>query len=128
MADSCAKVVVHSGRGDGDGGDNNCLVIYHEKSQSVDCGQHLVNNLVQGPVFDVAALADIAAQMNQTVDSQGNVSILVVLNEALKPFRVSLRNVRACDVQVSDVVWPSLPCRPATPPAPRPGPAAPDSS
>lgn len=39
--------------------------IYHERQVSMLCGQHALNNLVQANVFEPAALADIAHQLDQ---------------------------------------------------------------
>ena len=39
--------------------------IYHERQQAMLCGQHALNNLVQGNVFQPGHLAEIAHQLDQ---------------------------------------------------------------
>ena len=39
--------------------------IYHERQQAMLCGQHALNNLVQGNVFQPGNLAEIAHQLDQ---------------------------------------------------------------
>lgn len=39
--------------------------IYHERQQAQLCGQHALNNLVQGSVFSANDLADIALQLGE---------------------------------------------------------------
>ena len=92
-------------------------ILYHEKQESALCGQHCLNNLLQGPYFNAGALADIAHELDRkekalmmsegmtadamafmreasgNVDAQGNFSIQV-LSEALilppkRPFSAS---------------------------------------
>ena len=38
--------------------------IYHEKQRSALCGQHCLNNLLQGPFFGVMDLAEIAHELD----------------------------------------------------------------
>lgn len=38
--------------------------IYHEKQQSALCGQHCLNNLIQGPLFTTMGLATIAQELD----------------------------------------------------------------
>ena len=38
--------------------------IYHERQESALCGQHCLNNLLQGAFFSPADLADIAAELD----------------------------------------------------------------
>jgi Ataxin-3 len=38
--------------------------IYHERQQALLCGQHALNNLVQGPVFSVGQLSEFAHQLD----------------------------------------------------------------
>ena len=65
--------------------------IYHEKQESKLCGQHCLNNLMQGSYFQAGDLADIAAQLDESerqlgitsmmshhVDETGNFSIEVL--------------------------------------------------
>ncbi|KAK8741707.1 hypothetical protein OTU49_002352, partial [Cherax quadricarinatus] len=40
-------------------------LVYHEKQDGLLCGQHCLNNLLQGQYFSVVDLADIAQQMDQ---------------------------------------------------------------
>ena len=93
-------------------------ILYHEKQESALCGQHCLNNLLQGPYFNAGALADIAHELDRkekalmmsegmtadamafmreasgNVDAQGNFSIQV-LSEALKrSFGLELSDVR----------------------------------
>ena len=92
-------------------------ILYHEKQESALCGQHCLNNLLQGPYFNAGALADIAHELDRkeqalmmsegmtadamafmreasgNVDEQGNFSIQV-LSEALK---------RSFGLELSDV-------------------------
>lgn len=39
--------------------------IYHERQQALLCGQHALNNLVQGNVFNPGQLSEIAHQLDQ---------------------------------------------------------------
>ena len=39
--------------------------IYHERQEAMLCGQHALNNLVQGNVFQPGYLAEIAQQLDQ---------------------------------------------------------------
>ena len=83
------------------------VFLYHERQEAALCGQHCLNNLMQGPHFSTGALADIAAaldhqerklmleqgmtaearaflsQESSNVDAQGNFSIQV-LSQALE--------------------------------------------
>jgi ataxin-3 len=67
--------------------------VYHEKQDSRLCGQHCLNNLLQGPHFDAIYLADIASELDgmerrigavegrftsANVDDTGNFSIQVL--------------------------------------------------
>lgn len=65
--------------------------IYFEKQESKLCGQHCLNNLVQGSYFSAPDLADIAAELDESerklgftsmmshhVDETGNFSIEVL--------------------------------------------------
>eukprot|EP00501_MAST-03F_sp_TOSAG23-6_P001807 GSMAST32.ASY1.ANO1.1885.1 assembled CDS len=94
-------------------------IIYHEKQQAALCGQHCLNNLVQGPLFDISSLADIAhtldaeeknlmlqagaqtpealrflAQDSVNVDNSGNFSVQVL--------GVALRRVCGCRLSDSE--------------------------
>ena len=98
-------------------------ILYHEKQESALCGQHCLNNLLQGPYFNAGALADIAHELDRkeqalmmsegmtadaiafmreasgNVDAQGNFSIQV-LSEALKrSFGLELSDVRHEEVR-----------------------------
>ncbi|KAL3931541.1 MAG: hypothetical protein SGPRY_001082 [Prymnesium sp.] len=92
-------------------------LIYHERQQSALCGQHCLNNLLQGPYFTEVDLAIIAqeldakevelmmengedeetrrfkAQGSQNVGDDGNFSVQV-LNEALRRLGLSLEDTR----------------------------------
>ncbi len=75
--------------------------IYHEKQESLLCGQHCLNNLLQAPIFTAVNLAEIANEMDQkereilggnslskdsaNVDDSGNFSVQV-LRTALQRF------------------------------------------
>lgn len=39
--------------------------IYHERQEALLCGQHALNNLVQGLEFSPGTLAEIAHQLDQ---------------------------------------------------------------
>jgi len=41
------------------------MAIYHEKQFGSLCGQHCLNNLLQGPYFTGVYLADIACELDQ---------------------------------------------------------------
>ena len=84
-------------------------ILYHEKQESALCGQHCLNNLLQGPYFNAGALADIAHELDRkekalmmtegmtadamafmreasgNVDEQGNFSIQVLSTVSPKP-------------------------------------------
>lgn len=45
------------------GGDGDAF-IYHEKQESLLCGQHCLNNLLQGPYFSAADLSEIAHELD----------------------------------------------------------------
>lgn len=80
--------------------------IYHEQQESALCGQHCLNNLLQGPYFTAVDLSEIAAELDAqevalgqqeslhasaNVDDSGNFSIQV-LRSALQRFNgVDLR-------------------------------------
>jgi ataxin-3 len=38
--------------------------IYHEKQVGSMCGQHCLNNLLQGPYFSAGDLSDVAADLD----------------------------------------------------------------
>lgn len=70
--------------------------IYHERQESALCGQHCLNNLLQGPFFTAPDLASIAAELDMkerelgiyasaNVDDSGNFSIQV-LRSALQRY------------------------------------------
>eukprot|EP00941_MAST-03F_sp_MAST-3F-sp1_P005106 g5106.t1 len=40
-------------------------IVYHEKQQAALCGKHCLNNLVQGPLFDLDSLAGIAHELDE---------------------------------------------------------------
>ena len=40
------------------------MLIYHEKQESMLCGQHCLNNLLQGPYFSAMDLANIAHDLD----------------------------------------------------------------
>ena len=98
-------------------------ILYHEKQQSALCGQHCLNNLLQGPYYNAGTLADLALELDRremalmmtegntaesrafqqegsgNVDEQGNFSIQV-LSEAIKrSFALTLEDVRHEDVR-----------------------------
>ena len=39
-------------------------ILYHEKQESALCGQHCLNNLLQGPYFNAGSLADLAHELD----------------------------------------------------------------
>jgi len=45
---------------------DDATLLYHEKQQASLCGRHALNNLVQGPVFDEFALAQIAQELDES--------------------------------------------------------------
>ena len=99
-------------------------VIYHEKQSAALCGEHALNNLLQGPYFSSEVLADIAREFDQrerelmlqegsmtsdalrflaegsgNVDDGGNFSIQV-LNEAVRGSHgVHLESVDRADMR-----------------------------
>lgn len=91
--------------------------IYHEQQESLLCGQHCLNNLLQGPVFSAPDLADIALSLDRTeraiasgdrpplessnVDEMGNFSIQVLRN-ALQIYNVALISWSSSDESGSD--------------------------
>jgi Ataxin-3 len=79
--------------------------IYHEKQDSHLCGQHCLNNLLQGPYFTAVDLAGIASNLDAmerrlgvednlfhsaNVDDSGNFSVQVL--------RVALQNCKGVDL------------------------------
>lgn len=50
--------------------------IYHERQDSLLCGQHCINNLLQGPYFNAVDLSDIAIELdsfeNSLIESYDN--------------------------------------------------------
>lgn len=97
--------------------------IYHERQEALLCGQHALNNLVQGNVFQPGYLAEIAQQLDQmelnmmapnndggtrsreylnrvaegssNVDAQGNFSIEVLRAALRSRYGLDLPNVKA---------------------------------
>lgn len=78
--------------------------IYHEKQESMLCGQHCLNNLMQGPYFNAVELSNIALELDAkeralvgrsleyhsaNVDDSGNFSIQV-LKSALERHNIRL--------------------------------------
>jgi ataxin-3 len=43
--------------------------IYHERQDSLLCGQHCINNLLQGPYFNAVDLSDIAIELDSIENS-----------------------------------------------------------
>ena len=96
--------------------------IYHERQSAALCGQHCLNNLLQGFHFSVDSLAEIAAEVDererkvmqsegfgsacgsgsQNVDQAGNFSIQV-LREALSRVGLSLTSLMAESLRASDM-------------------------
>jgi len=92
--------------------------LYHEKQEAALCGQHCLNNLLQGPFFTTGDLADIAAMLDQqerrlmleagvtdearafmsqgssNVDEQGNFSIQVLSTALSNMFGLVLEDSR----------------------------------
>jgi Ataxin-3 len=81
--------------------------VYHERQESALCGQHCLNNLLQGPYFTAPDLASIAAELDiqeralgnnesmrasANVDDSGNFSIQVL--------RVALQRFNGIDLRV----------------------------
>jgi ataxin-3 len=78
------------------------LFIYHEQQESALCGQHCLNNLLQGPHFTAVDLGDIASSLDEeerrlqaheinlnrfqsnNVDDAGNFSIQVLKNALIR--------------------------------------------
>lgn len=52
------------GRGGGKGSAGDGLYIYHERQDSLLCGQHCLNNLLQGPYFTTDVLGEIAQELD----------------------------------------------------------------
>jgi hypothetical protein len=50
--------------------------IYHERQDGLLCGQHCINNLLQGPYFNAVDLSDIAIELdsieNSLIESNDN--------------------------------------------------------
>ena len=40
-------------------------ILYHEKQESALCGQHCLNNLLQGPYYNAGTLADLAHELDR---------------------------------------------------------------
>ena len=98
-------------------------VLYHEKQESALCGQHCLNNLLQGPYFDAGALADIALELDRkemelmmsqgmtdearsflkeqsgNVDEQGNFSVQVLSEAVQRMFKLTLEDARHEEVR-----------------------------
>jgi ataxin-3 len=96
--------------------------IYHERQQALLCGQHALNNLVQGCVFSADSLANLALQLDQmelnfmaqnneggrnskdylervaegsaNVDPSGNFSIEVLRAALQRQYGLELPNIR----------------------------------
>ena len=98
-------------------------ILYHEKQESALCGQHCLNNLLQGPYYNAGALADLALELDRqeralmmtegmtadakaflneesgNVDAQGNFSIQVLSESLKRSFALELTDVRHEDVR-----------------------------
>ncbi|KAL1519789.1 hypothetical protein AB1Y20_023296 [Prymnesium parvum] len=99
-------------------------VLYHERQQSALCGQHCLNNLLQGPYFTEVDLAQIAQQLDareaalmmengvddetrrflargsQNVGDDGNFSVQV-LATALQGLELTLEDTRRPEARVA---------------------------
>jgi ataxin-3 len=95
--------------------------IYHEQQESALCGQHCLNNLLQGPYFTAVDLANIAEELDEqeralgnqeslrssaNVDDSGNFSIQV-LRSALQRYngidlRVWFQKSGSVDIEPSE--------------------------
>jgi len=95
--------------------------LYHERQEAALCGQHCLNNLLQGPFFTTGDLADIAAaldhqerrlmmeagmtdearafmsQGSSNVDEQGNFSIQVLSTALSNMFGLVLEDSRRAE-------------------------------
>lgn len=101
----------HGGAGDGNGGGDGEVWVYHERQEAALCGQHALNNLTQAPIFTVAQLSQIAQELDAkersvmtdpaaaaiaastpsaNVDAMGNFSIQVLKQALAEEFGVSL--------------------------------------
>jgi len=98
-------------------------ILYHEKQESALCGQHCLNNLLQGPYYNAGTLADLAHELDRketalmmtegmtadakaflkegsgNVDEQGNFSIQVLSESLKRSFSLELADVRHEDVR-----------------------------
>jgi len=98
-------------------------ILYHEKQESALCGQHCLNNLLQGPYYNAGTLADLALELDRqeralmmsegmtaeakaflneesgNVDAQGNFSIQVLSESLKRSFALELTDVRHEDVR-----------------------------
>jgi Ataxin-3 len=105
--------------------------IYHERQQALLCGQHALNNLVQGPVFSVGELSEFAHQLDAlelnymaqnneggirspdylrrlsegsgNVDAQGNFSIQVLKTAIQKQYNITLPHLTDAALQGKDI-------------------------
>ena len=114
----------HAGESSSAAGAGQCLLLlYHEKQESALCGQHCLNNLLQGPYFDAGALADIALELDRkemalmmsqgmtdearsflkeqsgNVDEQGNFSVQVLSEAVQRMFKLTLEDARHEEVR-----------------------------
>jgi Ataxin-3 len=92
-------------------------VLYFEKQSANLCGQHCLNNLMQGPRFSLDTLMTVARQLDQeekkllsddsefvstNVDESGNFS-LQVLRVGLNAYDISLVDSQHASVASSDI-------------------------
>jgi len=94
------------------------VYLYHERQEAALCGQHCLNNLLQGPHFTAGDLADIATALDQqerklmleagmtaearafmsedssNVDASGNFSIQVLSQALQNVFGLALEDSR----------------------------------
>lgn len=90
--------------------------IYFEPQESALCGQHCLNNLLQGPFFSASDLSDIAlgldaqersmvtgsrSSSSNNVDEMGNFSIEVI-RSALKMYSIVLLSWASSDERLTD--------------------------
>ena len=93
-------------------------ILYHEKQESALCGQHCLNNLLQGPYFNPGSLSELALELDRremqlmmaegmtpearkflqessgNVDEAGNFSIQVLSEAVQRMFNVTLEDAR----------------------------------
>ncbi len=87
--------------------------IYHEKQESKLCGQHCLNNLMQGIYFTIGALADFASEIDkveknlgsksgyksENIDETGNFNIEVLKMALKNKHNIDLFNINNKEIR-----------------------------